>query len=164
MRKTKLSLVLAALVVSTGSAADLPDIKEGFWNVHTQTVDNPGAKKSEGTYSLCHDHAYDQAVRARAKNNMKNCTTVSESFQAGKYSVEVRCTVAGSVIETKGVTTFQNDSASHSETHTTYNPATYGVSESTITMDQKWVGSCPAGVQPGDRINSDGSVMHLGKK
>ena len=159
----KLVLALAALVVSAASAADLPDVKEGFWTVHTQTVDNPGAKKSEGTYSLCRDRAFDQAARARAKS-MKSCTTVSENFQAGKYSVEVHCTVAGSVIETKGVTTFQSDTAFHSETHATYNPAAYGVSEFTITMDQKYVGSCPAGVQPGERVNSDGTVIHLGKK
>jgi hypothetical protein len=31
-------------------------------------------------------------------------------------------------------------------------------------MDQKYVGSSPAGVQPGDRVNSDGTVIHLGKK
>ena len=106
----KLVLALAALVVSAASAADLPNVKEGFWTVHTQTVDNPGAKKSEGTYSLCRDHAFDQAATARAKS-VKSCTTVSEHFQAGKYSVEMHCTVAGSVIETKGVTTFQNDTA-----------------------------------------------------
>jgi hypothetical protein len=27
-----------------------------------------------------------------------------------------------------------------------------------------YIGNCPAGVQPGDRVNSDGTVIHLGKK
>jgi hypothetical protein len=33
-----------------------------------------------------------------------------------------------------------------------------------MVMEQKYMGSCPAGAQPGDRINADGSIVHLGKK
>jgi hypothetical protein len=163
IKKFSLALTMAALWLPIARATDPPDMKEGLWSIHTQTTDNPGAKKSEGTYTLCRDHAYDLAVRARAKT-VKGCTTVSESLQPGKYSVEAHCTVAGTVTETKGTTTFQGDTATHSETHATYTPAFYGVSDSMMVMDQKYVGSCPAGTHPGDRINSDGTVIHLGKK
>jgi hypothetical protein len=53
--------------------------------------------------------------------------------------------------------------ASHSETHTTYTPALAGTAESTMIMDQKYVGGCPAGIQPGDRIAANGTVNHLWK-
>jgi hypothetical protein len=33
--------------------------------------------------------------------------------------------------------------------------------DSTMTMDQKYLGSCPAGVQPGDLTSADGKVTHL---
>ena len=35
-----------------------------------------------------------------------------------------------------------------------------GVSETTMIMDQKYVGSCPAGAQPGDITYADGRVTH----
>lgn len=163
MKNAMLVLAIVAVVSPTARATNPPDVKEGLWSVHTQSSDNPGSKKSEGTYTLCRDHAYDLSVRARAKT-VKGCTTVSESFEAGKYSTEIRCVTAGTTIESKGTTTFQSDTAFHSETHATYSPAFYGVSETTMIIDQKYVGGCPAGVQPGDRTNSDGTVMHLRKK
>ena len=70
---------------------------------------------------------------------------------------------AGTVVESKGTTTFQGDTATHSETHATYTPPMGGISGMTMIMDQKYVGSCPAGLQPGDRTNADGSVIHLWK-
>ena len=150
------------LLIGIANASDPPELKEGLWSVHTQSIDNPGNQKSDGTYTLCRDHAYDQSVQARAKK-MKGCTTVSETFQGGKLSTEMRCVVAGTVIETKGTTTSQGDTSVHSESHTTYTPAFAGKTESTMIMDQKYAGSCPAGAQPGDRIDPNGRVIHLGK-
>jgi len=66
------------------------------------------------------------------------------------------------VIDSKGTTTFVGDTAAHSETHSTNTAAMYGVSETIQVMDQKYVGSCPAGAQPGDRTGADGRVSHLG--
>jgi hypothetical protein len=148
----------ASLALLIAHAANPPLVKEGLWSIHTQSIDNPGNKKSEGTYSLCRDHSYDQSM-ARARG----CTTVSESVQEGKYSVASHCVVAGTVIESKQTTTFQGDTAYHSERHATYTPAFYGKTESTMIIDQRYVGSCPAGVQPGDRIGADGKVNHLGE-
>jgi hypothetical protein len=102
-------------------------------------------------------------VRTREKN-LKGCTTVSENFQDGKYTSEIHCTAGKLEIDSKGTTAFKGDTALHSETHVTYTPALGGVSETTIVIDQKYVGSCPAGSQPGDRTNSDGTVINLGKQ
>jgi hypothetical protein len=157
-----LASAAVALVLPIASAVTPRDMKEGLWSVHSQTIDNPGNKKADGTYTLCRDHAYDQSVEARAKS-MKGCTTVSESIQNGKYSSQTHCVVAGTVIDTKGTITFQNDTSIHSETHSTYTPAMGGVSETSMIMDQTYVGSCPAGAQPGDRTSADGRVTHLGK-
>lgn len=150
-----------AWALPAAHAADPREVKEGLWSVHTQTTDTPGNKKSEGTYTLCRDHAFDQSVQASAKN-IKGCTE-TQSFQGDTFSSVVHCVTAGTAIDTKGTTTFQGDTAFHSESHTTYTPAFYGAAESSMIMDQKYVGSCPAGVKPGDRTNADGSVIHLGK-
>ncbi len=160
----KKMLVSAAVVLvsSIANAANPPDVREGLWSIHSQTISNPGNKKSEGTYTLCRSHAYDQSVQALA-NNLKGCTKVSESVQGGTHSSEIHCVFAGTVVESKGATTFQGDTSTHSETHATYTPAMGGVSEMTMIMDQKYVGSCPSGTQPGDKTNADGTVIHLGK-
>jgi hypothetical protein len=153
--------ILGTLLLSLAWATDPPPLREGLWSLHMQFTDNPGNKKTEGAYSLCRDHAYDQAAHARARQ-IPGCTITGENFTGGKYTVEMHCVRMGSTVESKSVTTFSGDSAVHSESHSTTNPPLNGVGEQTIVMDQKYTGSCPAGAKPGDRINSDGSIMHLG--
>jgi hypothetical protein len=94
---------------------------------------------------------------------VNGCTPTSQSFQGGKYSSASHCVVGGTVIESRGTATYQGDTSAHSETHATYSPAMDGVSETTMVMDQKYVGSCPAGVQPGDMTSADGRITHLWK-
>jgi len=145
-------------------AADPPAMKEGLWSIHTVSTDQPGDKKTEGTQKLCRNHAYDDRVRAMAaQQSAKSCKAPIESSSGGTITTETECTVAGSVLKTKGVVTFNGDSA-HSETHTTYTPAMYGMTETTMVMDQKYLGACPAGVEPGDRISADGKVNKASKR
>jgi hypothetical protein len=164
MKMTKMLVHAGVLLLPIGMAiaANIPELKEGLWSIHTQTISNPGNQKSEGTYTLCRDHAFDQAAQALAKN-IKGCTMGSESFDGSKYSTEMKCTVGTTVIDTKGTATFSGDTSTHSESRATYTPAMAGISDMTMIQDQKYVGSCPAGAQPGDRINADGTIIHLGK-
>lgn len=76
----------------------------------------------------------------------------------------MRCVIGETVILSKGTVTFQGDTSAHSVSHATYTPAMGGLSETTMIMDQKYVGSCPAGIRPGDRVQQDGTVVHLGKR
>jgi hypothetical protein len=158
----KILLFAAALWLPIVNAANAPEIREGLWSVHTQSIDNPGNKKTEGMYSICRSHAYDQHVQSLAKDGAKGCTS-NENLQDGKYEAESHCVVGGIAVDSKATTAFQGDTAYHAEVHTTYSPAFGGVSESTMIMDQKYVSSCPAGVQPGDRIGADGRVTHQGR-
>lgn len=153
--------VMAALAMSIGAAhaIDFPSVKEGLWQIRTQTTDNPGNKKSDSTVKLCRDHASDKSAEALA-NNVKGCTMTSGNLGNGQYSAEGHCEVAGTAIVTKGVATFQSDTAVHEETHITYTPAFYGSTGGTMIVDQTYVGSCPAGMKPGDRISQNGTIVH----
>jgi hypothetical protein len=159
--KTRLVAVIAALllVIGIASAVDKPEMKEGLWSMHKQIIDNPGNKKTESDSTICRNHAYDKHVESQAMP--KGCATVNESFQSGKYVFETHCTIAGTTIDSKGTTTFKGDTAAHSESLATYTPAMQGVSETTMIMDSKFEGACPAGVQPGDMTDSKGNVVHL---
>jgi hypothetical protein len=153
------STAILLLTIGISRAADPPDVKEGLWSIHKQMLDNPGNKKSESTSTICRNHAYDLHVQSLAKA-MKGCTIVNKG-ENGKYSAELHCVVAGTNVESKETATYQGNTATHSETHATYTPPLAGISEMTIITDQKYIGGCPAGVQPGDLISSDGTVNHL---
>jgi len=150
------------LVVGMAVAGDPPDVKEGLWSIHRLTIENPGNKKSENTSTICRNHAYDQHVLALSKN-VKGCTAINQSSEGSKYSEEMRCVVANTVVVTKGTTTYSGDAAAHAETHATYTPALAGMTEMTMIVDQRYVGSCPPGAQPGDLTTADGRVIHLWK-
>ncbi|MGA2130740.1 MAG: DUF3617 family protein [Bryobacteraceae bacterium] len=152
----------AALVLPIAQAADPPELKEGLWSIRTQLVDNPGNKKDDTTTTLCRNHAYDKSAITLAKNAVKGCK-YDERFEGGKYATEMHCVIAGTVIETKATAAHVGDTSVHGEDHTTYSPPLGGVSESIRIVDQKYIGSCPAGAQPGDLTNAEGNVVHLGK-
>jgi len=162
MKKTLVPAAVAFLLaIGVANAVDPPEVKEGLWSIQRHNIDNPGNKKTDSTSTICRNHAYDQHALSLTKN-LKGCT-VSQSFQGGKYSSKSHCVIGGTVMESEGTVTYQGDTSAHSETHATFTPATNGVSETTMIMDQKYVGSCPAGVQPGDLTTSDGRVNHLWK-
>jgi len=158
----KIALVsAAALGLQFAQAAEPSELKEGLWSIRTQLTDNPGNKKDDTTTTLCRNHAYDKSVIALAKGAVKDCK-YDERLQGGKYSTGMHCVVAGTVIETNATATYEGDTAAHGEDHTTYSPSLGGVSESIRIVDQKYIGSCPAGAQPGDLTTTAGKVVHLG--
>jgi hypothetical protein len=161
--KINLALVAAALTLTStiASAADPPALKEGLWSIHSQTINNPGGKKSDNSSTICRSHAYDQHA-LDAVRGMKDCAIIKESAQAGSYSIQMHCVAAGTAIDSTATVTTTSEMVSHSETHATYNPALGGISETTLIQDQKYLGSCPAGTHPGDLTQADGTLVHLG--
>jgi hypothetical protein len=151
--------LVVVLPISGAHAAHPPKIQEGLWEVHVQTLENPGNKKAEFTYKLCRDHAFDKRADAQVKK-AKNCTTTIESIGADRYSAASRCTAAGIVIVSKGLSIYQSATSTHSETVATYSPAFYGRTDQTMIQDQHYVGACPAGLKPGDRLMADGRIVH----
>ena len=151
------------LPIHMAFASGPPATKPGLWSVSRQTIDNPGNKKKVWPpIKVCHNHAFDIYVNDLMKR-MPGCTTVSESTQGNKSFSELKCVIGKSVVETKGTTTYQGDTFVHSESNTTYAPALYGTSETTMTGDLKYIGSCPVGMQPGDQMNANGTISHLWK-
>jgi Protein of unknown function (DUF3617) len=163
MKKLPICAVAVVCLVGFAAALDVPPMREGLWSIRTQTIDNPGNVKSDFTQKICRNHAYDQAAQAKARN-VPGCKVLNENLSGHAYTIEMECKIAGSVIRSKGVTTRTADGAAHSETHATYAPALNGVSDMTMIMDQKYLGSCPSGIQPGDIIRADGTILHTGKR
>ena len=72
-------------------------------------------------------------------------------------------TLGGRVIVSKGTYTYDSAILTHAESHATYTPAFNGKTEETLLQEQRFLGECPAGINPGDRIMSDGTVQRYGK-
>jgi hypothetical protein len=158
----KTKLIFAALTfwlpvcAASAELPNLPELKEGLWSFHSVTTTNLG-DKVENNVKLCHDHAFDKHVRELS--NKIACVKISESNSGGKYSFEQRCTIGKYVMQSKSTTIVQGDTV-HGESHTTTTPAMGGESETTVISDSQYIGSCPAGVLPGDTIRADGTVTH----
>lgn len=141
-------------------ASGPPDMKEGLWSLTRQTTDNPGGTKDAwAPITICRSRAYDEYVLELAKK-VPGCATVSEGTEGNTYSAESRCVVGKTVLDTKSKITVQGGTESHGESHTTYTPPLEGKSETIMTSDAKYLGGCPAGMQPGDRKNADGTIVH----
>jgi hypothetical protein len=152
MKATQICTALALLLpASIAVAADPPPLREGLWEIRTQTIANPGNMKDEGTYQLCRDHAFDKAADTLAKNT-KGFTVSFQSEGNGKFSIAAHGTSGGTVVTTKGTAVYQGDTSVHSESHTTYSPALDGRTDETTIQDQKYVDPCPDGMKPGDRL------------
>jgi hypothetical protein len=162
--KKMMGFMAALLFLSSAAvnAVDPPVMKEGLWSIRNQSVNNPGEKKSDHTSTVCRSHAYDQHA-LQDERALKGCKTISETLQGNEYSIHTHCVIAGTEIDSKSTVTFKDDTVAHSESHATYSPPMSGISEMTLIQDQKYVGSCPAGVQPGDITQPDGTVLHTWK-
>jgi len=159
----RLCTVAAVLLpVMAARAAGLPEVQEGLWEIHSQGIENPGNKKTDFTHKLCRDHAYDKVALAMVKN-MKGCTSAIENLGGGKFSADSHCTIGGTTVVSKGIATYQGSTSTHSETHTTYAPAFAGKTDEVLIQDQKYVGSCPASMKPGDQMGDDGTIRHHGQ-
>lgn len=162
--KNVLAIIALVLLQTTLAAqTDYPYLKDGFYSLHSQTISQPGNKKQEGSFSVCLSRAHSETVRAKSKERMqKICSINNEHVSGTTITTETECKVMNTTIKTTGKTTISGDTA-HSESHTTYSPPMEGQSEEVMTVDEKYVGSCPAGMQPGDRMLKDGSIQHLGQ-
>jgi len=147
--------VAALLAVTAGCASGPPKLKEGLWEIRGQRMENPGNKRSDFTYKLCRDHAFDRASDA-ALRDVKGCSTALKKQGDGKFSSASTCRAAGMTIVSTATSSFKGNESIHADSHAAYTPAFDGKTDETLTEDQQYIGKCPAAMKPGDRLNPDG--------
>lgn len=162
MKKPVLIAMTLLFVLGVGRGADFPDmppVKEGLWKIHSVDT-TPGQPRTESTISLCRNHAYDQHVRDVAQKTLSTCSTLSDVKLGSKRSFTISCKISGSTITTKSVLTSTGDNYYRSESESTYSPPLYGQSHLNSVNEQTYVGACPAGMAPGDRMLANGEIQH----
>lgn len=152
-----LSMLWITAGVLRAAEPQLPLMKEGLWETHSQQIIQ--GKKHETTIKMCKTHELDKSMKAAGENARKTnqCTDAVTQLSANSWSSESHCDngpLKGSV--TKSTVSYQGDTATHMEMHMT------GSSESVTIMDSHYLGSCPADMKPGDAIMPDGTKMSMG--
>jgi hypothetical protein len=154
--------IAALLALSAARAADPPPLQEGLWEVHGRTIEGPSGRTTTFIYQLCRNHAFDAAADAEVKS-VRECNTSFDDLGGGRFASASSCNVGGRVIVSKGTYTYESATSTRSESHATYTPPFNGKSEETVVQDQRFVGPCPAGVNPGDRIMADGKLQRYSR-
>jgi hypothetical protein len=160
-----LSLGIAAVAASIGIAgADefkLPPMKDGLWETHSAQTQE-GKTMFQVSAKMCQSKETTKAAQSTSDDMKKRnqCTSVVSQPSADTFVEDSRCAKgpnAGSV--TKLIYKYQGDTASHTEIH-----MKMGKTEAVTITDMKYLGSCPAGMKPGDVMASDRAKTGVGDK
>jgi hypothetical protein len=144
--------------ISEADGINPPPTKEGLWETHS-TQTQQGKTVSDRSVKMCQSKELTKSMQSNGEELRKKneCTSRVTQPSTNTYVEESRCAKgpnAGSV--TKVVYTYQGDTASHTEMHMNADK-----SEIVMIMDAKYLGSCPAGMKPGDLI-MDGKIISGG--
>jgi hypothetical protein len=149
MQNRMLLLAVPVLFIATSSlAADYPDIKAGLWS---STGTSSNAKVPPQTGNMCTNNDVIKALAQMQKGPNRPCKAVSHTQSGSTYTTQTECNFGGTVKKTTAVTTAIGDTALHTEIHD---------SDGSIVMttDMKYVGACPAGMEPGDYVGANGGM------
>ena len=151
-----IAVLSASLGIAGADELKPPPTKEGLWETHsTHTQD--GKTVTDPPVKMCQSDATTKSMQANGEEMRKKneCTSRVTQPSPNTFVEESRCAKgpsAGSV--TKVVYTNQGDTASHTEMH-----MVVAKSETMVIIDAKYLGSCPAGMKPGDLMMNDGKII-----
>jgi hypothetical protein len=159
----KAALTCATILLATVIyAADEPSMKEGLWLIHSQVVEHPTEQKTaDATATICRDAAYDKRVREASMP--KGCRLIDKTGKSSATVIkfEAQCKYLGAKLKATEIIEITGDTISHTVTNTTVTPPASGVSGMTAIADMKYLGSCPAGMKPGDALLPDGTFAAI---
>jgi len=136
-----------------------PPMKDGLWETHSRQT-RQGNAVFDTSIKMCQSKELTKSMQSNGEELRKRnkCTSVVTQPSPNTYVEESHCTEgpnAGSL--TKVIYTYQGDTASHMEMH-----MNEGKSETVMITDSKYLGSCPAGMKPGDVVMADGKKISGG--
>jgi len=153
--KTSIGLLALAAVGGLAAADELPQRKPGLWEIVTQPS-KPDQKPM--MQRLCLDREIDaQLTRMGFQMGAEACSKFDVHRMGSRVTLHSECTFGSSKFTSDAVMTYTGDSAYRNESHGRFNPPMMGMGETHTVQDAKWLGACPAGMQPGDAVMTDAS-------
>lgn len=149
----------ASIGVASADEFKPPPMKDGLWETHSKQAQQ-GKTVFDTSIKMCQSKELTKSMLSDGDEMRKKneCTSTITRASPNTYTAESRCAKgpnAGSL--TRVIYTYQGDTASHTEVHTNV-----GKSETVTLVDAKYLGSCPAGMKPGDAVMADGKKISAG--
>lgn len=147
-------------MVSFASADDLPVYKVGLWQSEVKSANMP----SQST-KMCLDEATQKEMPGMGENVMKqqgaSCTKNEIKKSGSGYSLNTDCNFNGINMKTTGTISGDFNSSITMTMTTVMNPPMMGMDKSVTTVTSKYLGACPAGMNPGDIEYGNGMKMNI---
>jgi hypothetical protein len=157
--RTAALLLLGAMAGGPAWADDFPARKAGLWQVD---MTMPGGQMPPQQMKMCIDASTDaemQKLGATAAQGM--CTRSDINRSGNTVTVNSVCKMGPTQATTQAITRFAGDAAYHTDINTKFDPPMAGHAESAMVQDAKWIGACPADMQPGDLLMGNGTKMNI---
>jgi len=128
-------------------AAGLPRFKPGLWEVRSTDDGKPD------NYQICMGEEANEEIREAVTGASEGCTR-NVSRAGGALSLSVACELGGARNETSYVIKGSDTRSSTSMRMTIKDLSTNNVlTEMVSKSDGRWIGACPAGLEPGERVD-----------
>ena len=147
-RSLLLFALLAASLVGSVQAAEMPKRKAGLWEINTRMDGMPAM----GAIQQCIDQNTDDLMQQQARKEKQNCSVIDITPLGNKVTVHSVCKVQSSTATTDAVFIGSFDSSYKGDMHTRFSPPMHGTSETKMSFDARWIGPCKPGQKPGEVI------------
>lgn len=155
-----LLFVILLLVANTALADQLPQRKPGLWQV---TMSMQGKPVPSTVSRLCIDAATESALGAVGLSASKEmCSEYDVQVSGNTATIDTTCRFGQSTQTAHSVMTFSGDSSYRTDIHAHYEPPLFKEADTEMIIDGKWLGACPADMNPGEMIGPGGLKMNLG--
>ena len=154
---TTLCMVAVAIVSTPAKADDYPSRKAGLWEITLTLAGSAPQTK------FCIDAATDAAMNKMGTENAGITCSRRDIVRSGAtVTVDSVCTMGQRTITTHMIAVFTGDTAYHTENKSHIEPPiAAGRPDSTTSQDARWVGPCPADMQPGDMVLPNGAKVNI---
>lgn len=154
--------VLLALVASGATASpDLPKRKPGLWETTVSMPAMPGGAMP--AIKMCIDEKTDDLVGGPNGAGRENCEQVDIRREGARYVIESKCRFGETQTHTTGWFEGSFDSDYKGELNTEYSPPMQGMKNGKVLIAGRWLGACPADMQPGDLLMPNGMKINPSK-
>ncbi|MFC5742987.1 DUF3617 domain-containing protein [Dyella tabacisoli] len=158
-----LLLLAASQVIAADLPANLPKHKPGLWTMASQV----GDRKSPAS-QICLDPSIEATMyKMSSAMGSSLCQKMDIQVHGNKVVSDSVCTMPAMLggkatnISGHAETTFDGDTAFHTESVAHYEPAFMGKTERVTVQNGHWVSACTAGMKPGDLISPNGKIVNL---
>lgn len=156
-----IGLASVVLFAASASAQDFPPRKPGLWQIDMTMPGGPMPQQMQ-QMKMCIDAATDAEMHKMGMSAAQGmCGKPDISRSGSTLTVNSNCKVGDVQTTTQAITKFTGDTAYHTDVNTKFNPPMQGRAEQKMAQDAKWVGACPADMQPGDVVMGNGMKVNI---